>query len=748
MAPISTSQFPWTKLVIRYEMYYSGAWNNVSAYVRQDQPGVFSEITHGRQEEATRPDPAKCKFILNNANGRFSPRNPRSPLYGLIGRNTQFRVAIVWNGFTYYRFWGEISQWPLEWTPGGHDNWVTVEASGITRRINRRGQPVTSPIRRLMDSQTTSNVVAYWPLEDISTSESFSSAVTNGLSMTKKNTLGASALGSNSDIPGAAPLPSIDTGWWAGQVRPYTATTELQVTFVVSASAVPSGDGLCVSWSSTGSVGGWSVVYRADGILELRAWATAKANRVLTVPLDGVIGDDGATGIVNNPVRVSVELTQNGANIDYAVWVYSLYGNDGAHGYTGTLAASTFGRVRDVSLNDPGAPNGSLAVGHVLVSKDIITVFPNFYNADIAYSGEYPEVRTRRVCDENGIPWFQVYAQTGTVATQMGPQPIASISEILGECMDLGYLVFDNRSDFGLMLQPMEWRQDRNTALLVDYGKIVAGGMMPVDDDQGVFNDVTVNRSAGGAGVHIVESGALSIQDPPNGVGPYPASATLNLYTEDYAQYWAQWLAHFGTYDESRYPVVAFDLLKDADQTLIAQMLKELENTFNTGMEVGQILRVTNPPDWLAGGPVELVINGWTERIGPYTWEITFNCSPAGPWRTWIVEDPATSNQDDDVSRGHIDTAGSETVGAFVAGTSTTMTVKTNSGPRWVQTSEQAAAFPQDILVSGCRLRVTGIVGTSTAGQTFTVSTTVVNGVTKTIPSGSAVNIWPVYVGV
>ncbi len=454
------------------------------------------------------------------------------------------------------------------------------------------------------------------------------------------------------------------------------------------------------------------------------------------------------TGIVNNPVRVSVELTQNGANIDYIVWIYALNDNDGAHGYSGTLNGYTFGQVKDVSLNDPGSPNGSVTIGHVWLSKDITTVFPAFYNADIAYAGEYPEVRTRRVCDENGIPWEQLYAQTGTVATQMGAQPVAAISDILAECMDVGYLVFDSRSSFGLMLQPMEWRYDRNRGILVDYGKIVAGGLQPVDDDQGLFNDVTVTRQGGSSGRYTVDTGPLSIQDPPNGVGPYPVQATMNLYTDDYAQYWAQWLAHFGSYDESRYPVVAFDLLKDPDQTLIQQVVADLNGNTNVGLEVGQTIKVSNLPDWLPGGPLEMIINGWTERIGPFNWDIVFNCSPAGPWRTWVVEDPATSYAHDDVSRGHVDTAGSETVGSFIAGTNTTLTVKTNTGPRWVTTAEQAAAFPQDILVSGCRLRVTGIVGTSSAGQTFTVSTTVVNGVIKTIPSGSAVNIWPVYVGV
>ncbi len=746
MAP-NTALFPWTKLDIRYEMYYSGTWNNVSAYVRQDGPGVMCKITHGRADEASRPDPAKCLFLLNNANGRFSPRNPRGPLYGLIGRNTPFRVAIVYNGNTYYRFHGEISQWPLEWTPGGHDNWVTVEASGITRRLNRKSQPVTSPLRRLMNAQDQTKVIGYWPMEDQASSIQLSSAVSNGFAMTKRNTAGSSSLAANSDIPGSAVLPNFESGVWQGQVRPYTTTTELQVTFVVSAAAAPSTDCLLVSWNTTGTAGGWTVVLMATGDLEFRAYATS--GRVLTVPLTGVYGAHGQTNPVDNPSRISVQLTQNGADIDYEVWRYSITDNDGASGHTGTLAGYKFGQVRSVSINDAGNPIGTTTVGHLWVSKEIQEVFGglvDFYNSDIAYDGEGPSVRTARICDENGVPWDQVFAQTGTDAVKMGPQPVASVSDILEECMDMGYLVFDDRSAFGLKLMPMEWRQDRNTGLLVDYGKVAANGLMPTDDDQGVFNDVTVASKDGGSARHIVSSGPLSIQDPPNGIGTYPASVTLNLYDEDYAQYWAQWLTHFGTYDESRYPVVRFDLFRDRNQEIIPSVIKELETNFNTGLECGQLIRITNPPDWLPGGPIELVINGWTEQLGPWHWEIEFNTSPAGPWRTWAVEDSGTAYQDD-IKRGNVDTAGSETVGSFVAGTGTSLVVQTNSGPRWVTAADQAAALPFDIIVSGVRLRVTAVTGTGNP-QTFTVAATPINGVTKTIPSGSAVNIWPTYVGV
>lgn len=741
---VNTAYFPYAPLIVTFELYYSGTWNDITTYVRSGDGTTYAEITHGRQDEGTRMDPAVCRVLLDNTDGRFCPRNPTSPLYGLIGRNTPFRVKITWGGFSYSRFYGEVSTWPQEWEPSEADAWVTIEASGILRRIGAHSAPITSPVRRAMDGITASKVLAYWPAEDGSAATELASALSTGYAMVKRNTTGASSLAANSDIPGSSPLPTVDTGFWVGKVAPYTVTSEFQITYVMSAQSAPSGDGLGVSWTMTGSAGAWSMCFLTTGQVELRCWGPGKG-RILTVTLDATYGNAGQTGPVDNACRYSVQLTQNGADIDYAIWCYSIEDNAGSVAKTGTLAGYTFGRCGEVSLNDSGSPNGTAAYGHVLLLNDITDIFgiaPNFYAADIGYADDGPSVRTQRICEENGIPYSQWFAPTATDSVAMGAQPIASVEEILSECSDLGYRIFDSKDGLELMLMPMEWRQARNVAFEVDYGKL-SPPFFPVEDDQGLVNDVTVTRKGGGSARHVADDAPLS----PAVVGIYDASVTLNLASDDLAQWWAQWLANMGAAAAPRYPQVTFDLLADHEQTLIPDLIASLEGNYNSGVEVGQMIRIVNTPVTKIPGPVELMINGWTETLGPWCWEITYNCSPAAPWRVWTVEDTDHSFYDD-YSRGNIDTAGSETVGSFVAGTGTSLVVKTNSGPRWVTPADQAAAFPFVIVVAGVWLRVTSIAGTSTAGQTFTVTQTPVNGVTKTIPSGSAVSILPVRVGV
>jgi hypothetical protein len=52
------------------------------------------EITRGRPNEGGETDPATCTFQINNANGKYSPRNPNSPYYKKLTRNTNVRVSL------------------------------------------------------------------------------------------------------------------------------------------------------------------------------------------------------------------------------------------------------------------------------------------------------------------------------------------------------------------------------------------------------------------------------------------------------------------------------------------------------------------------------------------------------------------------------------------------------------------------------------------------------------------------------
>ncbi|MEV8395913.1 MULTISPECIES: hypothetical protein [unclassified Streptomyces] len=83
--------FPTTPLDVRTELQLRGVWTDVSQFVYTREPVT---IVQGRGDEGTRTDPGRCNLTFNNRDGRFSPRNPLSPYYGQIGRNTPLRVSV------------------------------------------------------------------------------------------------------------------------------------------------------------------------------------------------------------------------------------------------------------------------------------------------------------------------------------------------------------------------------------------------------------------------------------------------------------------------------------------------------------------------------------------------------------------------------------------------------------------------------------------------------------------------------
>lgn len=96
-------------------------------------------------------------LVLNNRHGRYSPRNPQSPYYGRIGRNTPIRVRV---GTAVRGVW-EVSAWPTRWDTSGADVWVPIDASGLLRRAEQGARPLDSALVRYIVEQ---GPLAYWPL--------------------------------------------------------------------------------------------------------------------------------------------------------------------------------------------------------------------------------------------------------------------------------------------------------------------------------------------------------------------------------------------------------------------------------------------------------------------------------------------------------------------------------------------------------------------------------------------------------
>ncbi len=73
------------------ELFYNGQWNTISGDARES---TSVSLTRGVSSEGSRAEPSTATQTLDNRRGAYSPRDPNSALYGLIGRNTPWRFSV------------------------------------------------------------------------------------------------------------------------------------------------------------------------------------------------------------------------------------------------------------------------------------------------------------------------------------------------------------------------------------------------------------------------------------------------------------------------------------------------------------------------------------------------------------------------------------------------------------------------------------------------------------------------------
>lgn len=200
----------------------------------------------------------------------------------------------------------------------------------------------------------------------------------------------------------------------------------------------------------------------------------------------------------------------------------------------------------------------------------------------------------------------------------------------------------------------------------------------PAPDDQAIVNDVEAVRRNGSSARVEEKTGPLSTQAPPNGIGRYATQITVDAQADSQLEHIASWIKTLGTQDVERYPRVRVDLARNPAK--IADVM---------AVDTQDRLIITGLPSWLPPDDAELIIEGYTEFIGPFKWDLIFNTSPGGVYQ----------------SVGRWDTVAS-VLKTAVNSTATSFDVATTSGPLWTTT---AAQFPFDWEIGGERVTVSTI---------------------------------------
>lgn len=596
------------------EVWYDGAWHALPV---RDDPGL--SITRDVQAEIVT---SRLTATIGDPDGHYNPRNPASPLFGKIGKNTPIRATIDGQ----QRFEGVVASWrprrTPEWVPGTGrgDAWVEIQAAGESRRLGQGTPPAPSPVWRAF---MHSGPAAYWPCEDGGDSSQVASALSGHPPIRISGVVEMAQVeyrtpGGNFQF-GTRPLPDLAQGGSLSAIVPAGAVgnqwTVHAVTTIKAGSLPVSFDVLDVHTDGGDPYQRYVLRYfvNAGGALQWEFVGIAvdefgSSETVLHTVLMGL-------GDVSGSLFISAR--QNGGNIDFTV---TTEGVPHSFSIAGTLAP-----LLQIDVNSrTTTATAPLPVGHIAAWATYTPVLPSYPATTDTYgeliftwgfspwSGEAAHLRLARLCEEDGVP-FTCPAVPEEFATRMGPQPAATLLDLLRECAkaDDGLLI-EPRTARGFAYRP-RWSLYAQTPTLVLDKAIpnqVGYPLVPVLDDTDTRNDVTVGR-AGGSSARAVDEASVAA------IGRTQTRIEVSLADDRPLDDMAHWHLAKGTIDANRYESILYDF--DAAPELAADA---------AALDVGDVLAVRNTEE----GGATVLVTGYEEKSTGHRRTITFHGPPYAVW--------------------------------------------------------------------------------------------------------------------
>lgn len=381
------------------------------------------------------------------------------------------------------------------------------------------------------------------------------------------------------------------------------------------------------------------------------------------------------------------------------------------------------------ALNDNTQP---FHVGQVIVWDNAPASVFNVEEIILGHQGETPLERIRRVCEEDSVP----FTGFGSLAihehaTAMGPQRTDTFLGILREAerTSAGGVLYELAG--GLAYATVEQRYNRTPGLALNAaGGDLAEPPEPTDDDLMLVNQVTVTKAITGEVARVEDADSIAES------GVQPVDVDVNTSGELQLAPIAAWLlgVGLGTRDEYRWPELPLQLLLTPD--LIPAWLQ---------FRLGGRVTVDDMADQLPGVPVDVLAEGWSESLhhveaDEVFWQVTLNTAPARPFTVGQYGEVGTTPDPDAPQR--YSPEDSRVLATFVTGTDTALSVSADSSGGNDQWTQDPATLPFDIELLGARLRVTGVGPVVSFAQTLTVQAAPINGVAKTIPTTTPVQLW------
>lgn len=601
-----------------------------------------------------------------------------------------------------YRFHGEVAEWPLYWDPTG--TWITasVTGGGVQKRLER-GNLTASVMKRFHTKglsatpgafNTFATAYAYWPMEDLKDA----STLASGLPGKPGMFIYGSPTWDQDDgtkFHESLPLIKLSSSKLGGPViHMPSGYLDLRWMMYMHTEATAGSD--ILSLYSTGSLKTFTLSYPSSGNFRLRGYNEDDTGTPFW--------DTGskATAITGELAHCQLILNQTGINIDVTFKAYDVYGNSLAS-WTSTFNTATIGRVHRVNINPSGDLNDTY-VGHVAVyGEQTATVGTPAFGGDEmnAYWYETAANRVVRLCNEEGLEVRVIGAMDSS--TFVGYQDEDTPFNLMSSCVvaDDGYLT-DPLETLGILIRTGRSMYNQPASVTLSYsGNYLSGELTPVEDDSYINNDFTASRGEAGSARYQETDGALSVNDPPGGVGSYEDSGTFTFANDGQCTDMASWQVHKGTLDEERYPNIniALENLRIAADTALTEDILLLD--------IGQRIDITNPPDFLPADDIRQIVIGYEESFDKFQHGFKLTTLPE---RSFEV-----AQYDTDYRFAQY----GSTLYQDITDSATSVRVVNATGQPW---SDTAADF--DVFIDGERVTVTSVAYTSTEYSTDTFDRT------------------------
>lgn len=613
------------------------------------------------------------------------------------------------------RFSGIVTDNRYTWNKRHNINQAELKVTGPLNRLQRPSvAPLKSSLRRGYLADNIDFPVAYWPCEEGRDGSRFESAIPGNPPMTFT---GTPSLAGFDRFPCSQPVPIVGKSVWSGPVPTYTATGMAQMRFLIymPPEGIPDNTPIA-SLYCTGTAAEWRLIWSTSPGIYAQVFNSV-GTLVFTA---GTVGID----LRGKRVRLSLELTQSGANINYGISTATIddasFGVASGTANTLTIGIATLGRIGTGGLLD------QVACGHLLVQSNV-TPTTELRSELFAWVDENTAGRGIRICGEEHIP-FGSDNRTPPPSARLGPQrPIKTI-EILreNEAADGGILLEPRIGD-GMLTYICKSGLARDPDLTLSYAVGTVAEIKPAGDDKPIANRVVAARTQGGVYTAEQTTGPMNTGDPdssPDAVGVYESQPTGNLFSELQLPNFATWALNVGTVPDRRFPTITFDLRATGLTTAQRVALLALGPGSRLVLQALTAAKIYRDLDFIVIGVFEVFADRFQHRI-------TFNVAPYEPYRIGVW-DAAASRYAPIVP---------STLAAGIASAPATLSVASTAG-LW---TTAATDFPLDVVVGrngiGQRMTISGISGAASP-QTFTVSNSSVNGVARSWASGTPVELY------